>query len=541
MTKEIKYGLDSRKALENGINKLADAVKVTLGPKGRNVVIDKGFGSPLITNDGVTIAKEVELKDKFENMGAQLLKEVSIKTNDVAGDGTTTATILAQAIVSEGLKNIAAGANPVILQKGIKKATQIVVEKIKSFSTPIQTSEDIAQVGSVSSADDSIGRLIADAMEKIGIDGVITIEESKTMETSLTVVEGMQFDKGFLSSHMITNNEKKTADFENPYILLTDKKIENIKDILPMLQELVEISKPLLIISSDMDSEVVTNIILNKLRGTFNVVAVKAPSFGDNRANILEDIAILTGTKVFKEELKDDLKDITLKQLGRAKRVNVSKDSTTIVEGYGSSDAIKNRINRIKRDIENSDSEFDKERLKSRLAKLSGGVAVINVGAVTEVEMKEKKLRIEDALAATKAAVEEGIVAGGGTVLIDCIKSLDGYINESVGDEKTGAKIVAKALEYPAWQISQNAGIKGDVIVDKIKNLEEGIGYNVLNDEFENMVAKGIVDPTKVTRSALENAASVAALILTTEAAIVDVKNEEEINHIPQSMGGYGY
>lgn len=541
MSKDIKYGLDSRKSLEIGINKLADAVKVTIGPKGRNVVIDKGFGTPLITNDGVTIAKEIELQDKFENMGAQLLKEVSIKTNDIAGDGTTTATILAQAIVSEGLKNIAAGANPVILQKGIKKATQIVVEKIKSFSTPIQTREDIAQVGAVSSADPSIGELIADAMEKIGRDGVITIEESKTMETNLTIVEGMKFDKGFLSSHMITNNEKKTADLENPYILITDQKIENIKDILPMLQELVEMSKPLLIISSEMDSEVVTNLILNKLRGTFNVVAVKAPSFGDNRANILEDIAVLTGTNVFKEELKDDLKKVTLKQLGRAKRVNIDKDSTTIVEGLGCSEEIKNRINRIKNDIYDSDSDFDKERLKSRLAKLSGGIAVINVGAVTEVEMKEKKLRIEDALAATKAAVEEGIVAGGGTVFIDSIKSLDRYIDENVGDEKTGAKIVSKALEYPAWQIAENAGIKGDVITYKIKSLEEGIGYNVLNDKFENMVEKGIVDPTKVARSALENASSIAGLILTTEAAIADVKNEEEINHISQSMEGYGY
>lgn len=541
MVKEIKYGLDSRKSLEIGINKLADAVKVTVGPKGRNVVIDKGYGAPLITNDGVTIAKEIELSDKFENMGAQLLKEVSIKTNDVAGDGTTTATILAQAIVREGLKNIAAGANPVILQKGIKKATDIIVEKIKSFSIPVETTEAISQVGAVSSADSSIGKLIAEAMEKIGKDGVITIEESKTMDTNLTIVEGMQFDKGYLSSYMATNNEKKTADLENPYILITDKKIDNMKDILPLLQELVESSKPLLIIAEDMDSEVVTNIILNKMRGTFNVVAVKAPSFGENREKILEDIAILTGTKVFKEELKDDLKEISLNQLGRAKKVNIDKDTTTIVEGGGDKKLINERIESIKKDISLSDSDFDKERYKSRLAKLAGGVAVIYVGAVTEVEMKEKKLRIEDALAATKAAVEEGIVPGGGTVLLDSIKALDNYIDNISGDEKTGAKIIAKSLEYPAWQIAENAGLQGDIIVYKVLNSNDGVGYDALNDQFVNMIEKGIVDPTKVTRSALENAASVSSLILTTEAAIINAKSDEENSQLQGNMGGFSY
>ncbi|MFM1533904.1 chaperonin GroEL [Helcococcus ovis] len=541
MSREIKYGFDSRKALEAGINKLADAVKVTVGPKGRNVVIDRGYGAPLITNDGVTIAKEIDLKDKFENMGAQLLKEVSIKTNDVAGDGTTTATILAQAIVREGLKNIAAGANPIILQKGIKKATQLVVEKIKSFSIPVDSTNSIAQVGSISSADKKIGELIAEAMEKIGKNGVITVEESKTMETNLQIVEGMQFDKGFLSSYMVSNADKKIAELDNPYILITDKKIGNIQEILPILEQIVEVSKPLLIIAEDIEGEALTTLILNKIRGTFNVVAVKAPSFGENRIKILEDIAILTGTKVFKSELDDDLKLVKLDELGSAKKVNVDKDSTTIVDGLGSKEELENRINSIKNDILNSDSDFDIERYKSRLAKLSGGVALIQVGAITEVEMKEKKLRIEDALAATKAAVEEGIVPGGGTVLLDSIKYLDEYISTIEGDEKTGAIIISKALEYPAKQIAENAGVEGSVIVDKVKNLDAGIGYDALNNKYVNMIEEGIVDPTKVTRSALENASSIGSMILTTEAAITESFDEKELNQTSPNMNGLNF
>ncbi|MFM1582382.1 chaperonin GroEL [Helcococcus ovis] len=541
MSREIKYGLDSRKALEAGINKLADAVKVTVGPKGRNVVIDRGYGAPLITNDGVTIAKEIDLKDKFENMGAQLLKEVSIKTNDVAGDGTTTATILAQAIVREGLKNIAAGANPIILQKGIKKATQLVVEKIKSFSIPVDSTNSIAQVGSISSADKKIGELIAEAMEKIGKNGVITVEESKTMETNLQIVEGMQFDKGFLSSYMVSNADKKIAELDNPYILITDKKIGNIQEILPILEQIVEVSKPLLIIAEDIEGEALTTLILNKIRGTFNVVAVKAPSFGENRIKILEDIAILTGTKVFKSELDDDLKLVKLDELGSAKKVNVDKDSTTIVDGLGSKEELENRINSIKNNILNSDSDFDIERYKSRLAKLSGGVALIQVGAITEVEMKEKKLRIEDALAATKAAVEEGIVPGGGTVLLDSIKYLDEYISTIEGDEKTGAIIISKALEYPAKQIAENAGVEGSVIVDKVKNLDAGIGYDALNNKYVNMIEEGIVDPTKVTRSALENASSIGSMILTTEAAITESFDEKELNQTSPNMNGLNF
>lgn len=535
MAKDIKYGVDSRNSLEKGINKLADAVKVTVGPKGRNVVIDRGFGAPMITNDGVTIAKEIELEDRFENMGAQLLKEVATKTNDIAGDGTTTATILAQAIVSEGLKNIAAGANPIILKKGIQNATKIVVNKIKSFSTPIETTESIAQVGAISSADPEIGKLIADAMDKIGKDGVITIEESKTMDTQLQIVEGMQFDKGYLSPYMTNDNEKKTAELDNPLILITDKKINTIQEILPVLEQIVEASKPLLIIADDIEGEALTTLILNKIRGTFNVVAVKAPSFGENRAKVLEDIAILTGTKVYKEELKDDLKEIRIDELGSAKKVNVDKDSTTIVDGSGDKEQLQARVNQIRKDIEESDSEFDIERFKERLAKLSGGIAVIQVGAVTEVEMKEKKLRIEDALSATKAAVEEGIVAGGGTVLLDSIKSLDEYIASVQGDERTGAMIVARALEEPTRQIAENAGIEGSIIANKVKSLDEGIGYDALNGGFVDMIKSGIVDPTKVTRSALENAASVASMILTTEAAITDIKEKEEL---PNPMGG---
>lgn len=537
MAKDIKYGLESRKSLEAGINKLADAVKVTVGPKGRNVVIDKAYGAPLITNDGVTIAKEIELEDKFENMGAQLLKEVAIKTNDVAGDGTTTATILAQAIVREGLKNIAAGANPVIIKKGIEEAVKIVVEEIKSFSTPVETTEAIAQVGAISSADPKVGQLIADAMEKIGKDGVISVEESNTMDTNLSVVEGMQFDKGYLSPYMVSDGEKKIAELENPFILITDKKINNIQEILPVLEQVVESSRPLLIIADDVEGEVLTTLVLNKLRGTFNVVAVKAPGYGENRNAILEDIAVLTGTQVFKEELNDDLKLVKLDQLGSAKKINVDKDSTTIVDGSGSKENLENRINQIKTDIKNSDSEFDVKRYQERLAKLSGGVALIQVGAVTEVEMKEKKLRIEDALAATKAAVEEGIVAGGGTVLIDSIKSLDKYISSVDGDEKTGAMIVTRALEEPLRQIAENAGIEGAVIVNEVKVSDKGLGYDALNDEFVDMVKTGIVDPTKVTRSALENAASIASMILTTEAAIADIEEENPMNPMAGQMG----
>ena len=537
MAKDIKYGLDSRKSLETGINKLADAVKVTVGPKGRNVVIDKAYGAPLITNDGVTIAKEIELEDRYENMGAQLLKEVAIKTNDVAGDGTTTATILAQAIVREGLKNIAAGANPVIIKKGIEEAVKIVVEEIKSFSTPVETTEAIAQVGAISSADPKVGQLIADAMDKIGRDGVISVEESNTMDTNLSVVEGMQFDKGYLSPYMVSDGEKKLAELENPYILITDKKINNIQEVLPVLEQVVESSRPLLIIADDVEGEVLTTLVLNKLRGTFNVVAVKAPGYGENRNAILEDIAVLTGTQVFKEELNDDLKLVSLDQLGSAKKVNVDKDSTTIVDGLGSKENLENRIKQIKADIDNSESEFDIKRYQERLAKLSGGVALIQVGAVTEVEMKEKRLRIEDALAATKAAVEEGIVAGGGTVLIDSIKSLEKYISSVDGDEKTGAMIVARALEEPLRQIAENAGIEGAVIVNEVESSDKGIGYDALNDKFVDMVKTGIVDPTKVTRSALENAASIASMILTTEAAIADIEEENPMNPMAGQMG----
>jgi len=541
MSKDIKYGLDSRKLLESGINKLTDAVKVTIGPKGRNVIIDKAYGAPLITNDGVTIAKEIELEDRFENMGAQLLKEVAIKTNDIAGDGTTTATILAQAIVREGLKNIAAGANPVILQRGIKKATDIVVENIKSTSKPIETKESIAQVGSISSADPEVGKLISDAMEKVGKDGVITVEESRTMGTELSVVEGMQFERGFLSPYMASDQEKMVAELDDPFIFLTDKKISNIQEILPILEQIVETHKPLLIIADDIDSEALTTLIINKIRGTFNVVAVKAPSFGDNRKNMLDDIATLTGTKVFKEELDADLSQVTIQELGSAKKVTVDKESTIIVDGKGSQKEIDSRVDLIKNQIEASDSSFDIEKLKERLAKLAGGVAVIQVGAVTEVEMKEKKLRIEDALSATRAAVEEGIVPGGGTVLIDSVSSLDDYIASVDGDEKTGAKIVARALEEPARQIAENAGLEGSIIATRVRELPAGQGYDALNNDFVNMIEKGIVDPTKVTRSALQNATSIASMLLTTEAAIADIPENKEMPGMDPSMGGLGF
>lgn len=541
MSKDIRYGLDSRKLLESGINKLTDAVKVTIGPKGRNVIIDKAYGAPLITNDGVTIAKEIELEDRFENMGAQLLKEVAIKTNDIAGDGTTTATILAQAIVREGLKNIAAGANPVILQRGIKKATDIVVENIKNTSKPIETKESIAQVGAISSADPEVGKLISDAMEKVGKDGVITVEESRTMGTELAVVEGMQFERGFLSPYMASDQEKMVAELDDPYIFITDKKISNIQEILPILEQIVETHKPLLIIADDIDSEALTTLIINKIRGTFNVVAVKAPSFGDNRKNMLDDIATLTGTNVFKEELDADLSQATIQDLGSAKKVTVDKENTTIVDGRGSQEEINLRVEQIKKQIEASDSSFDIEKLKERLAKLAGGVAVIQVGAVTEVEMKEKKLRIEDALSATRAAVEEGIVPGGGTVLIDSISSLNEYLDSVDGDERTGAKIVARALEEPARQIAENAGLEGSIIATRVRELPQGQGYDAFNDEFVDMIEKGIVDPTKVTRSALQNATSIASMLLTTEAAVADIVEKKEMPGMDPSMGGLGF
>ncbi len=542
MAKEIKYNSKARKSLEAGINKLSNTVKVTLGPKGRNVVLDRTYGAPLITNDGVTIAKEIELEDRFENMGAQLLKEVATKTNDVAGDGTTTATILAQAIVREGLKNIAAGANPIMVQKGLRKSTDLVVEQIKTYSKPIETKESIAQVGAISSADEEVGRLIADAMEKVGKDGVISVEEANTMGTTLEVVEGMQFERGYLSPYMASDSEKMTAELDNPYILITDKKIANIQELLPVLEQIVEANKPLLIIADDIEGEALATIVLNKIRGTFNVVAVKAPGYGDNRDSMLEDIAILTGARVIKEDLADDLKEVGLEDLGQAKRVKVDKENTVIVDGHGDDKLLEDRINRIRREIEASDSEFDIEKLRERLAKLAGGVALIQVGAATEVEMKEKKMRIEDALAATRAAVEEGIVAGGGSVLLDSISSLDKYIEESEGDERTGAQIIARALEEPARQIAENAGMEGSVVVSKVLELPVGQGYDALNNKYVDMIENGIVDPTKVTRSALENAVSVASMILTTEAAVVDVVKEDSLPMgMDPSMGGLGF
>jgi len=542
MAKDIKYNSSARKSLEAGINKLSDTVKVTLGPKGRNVVLDRTYGAPLITNDGVTIAKEIELEDRFENMGAQLLKEVATKTNDVAGDGTTTATILAQAIVREGLKNIAAGANPVMIQKGLRKSTDLVVEQLKEYSKPIETKESIAQVGAISSADEEVGRLIADAMEKVGKDGVISVEESNTMGTTLEVVEGMQFERGYLSPYMASDSEKMTAELDNPYILITDKKVSNIQELLPILEQIVQANKPLLIIADDIEGEALATIVLNKIRGTFNVVAVKAPGYGDNRDSMLEDIAILTGARVIKEDLADDLKEVSLEDLGQAKKVNVDKENTIIVDGFGQDDLIEERVKRIKREIEESDSEFDIEKLRERLAKLAGGVALIQVGAATEVEMKEKKMRIEDALAATRAAVEEGIVAGGGSVLLDSIASLDKYIEESEGDERTGARIIARALEEPARQIAENAGLEGSVVVSKVLDLPVGQGYDALNNRYVNMIENGIVDPTKVTRSALENAVSVASMILTTEAAVADIVEDNPLaGGMDPGMGGLGF
>lgn len=537
MAKEIKFAESARKGLEAGVNKLADTVKVTLGPKGRNVILDKKFGSPLITNDGVTIAKEIEFADAYENMGAQLVKEVATKTNDVAGDGTTTATVLAQAIIREGLKNVAAGANPIIIRKGISKAVDTVVDEIKKVSRPIQNKEEIAQVAAISAGDEEIGALIADAMDKVGKDGVITVEESKSMMTDLKVVEGMLFDRGYLSPYMVTDVEKMEAVISDAYILITDKKISNIQEILPVLEQIVQQGKRLLIIAEDVDGEALATLVVNKLRGTFEVVAVKAPGFGDRRKAMLEDIAILTGGKVISEEVGLELKEATMAMLGRAETVKVTKEETTIVNGAGAESDIQDRIAQIKRQIETTTSDFDREKLQERLAKLAGGVAVIEVGAATESELKERKLRIEDALNATRAAVEEGIVAGGGTALVSAIPALDKLVEETEGEVQTGVKIIKKALEEPLKQIAINAGLEGAVIVEKVKHSEPEIGFDALKEKYVNMVEAGIVDPTKVTRSALQNAASVAAVFLTTEAAVVDVKEENE-PPMPGGMGG---
>ena len=539
MAKKIVYGEEARKALLGGVNQLADTVKITLGPKGRNVVLDKKFGAPLITNDGVTIAKEIELEDPFENMGAQLVKEVSTKTNDVAGDGTTTATLLAQALVREGMKNVTAGANPMVLRKGVQKATDAAVEAIVKNSQKVSGTKDIARVAAVSSSSDEIGQLIADAMEKVTADGVITVEESKTAETYSEVVEGMMFDRGYVTPYMATDTDKMVAELDDPYILITDKKISNIQEILPLLEQIVQSGKKLLIIAEDIEGEALTTLILNRLRGTFVCVAVKAPGFGDRRKEMLVDIATLTGGQVISEEVGLDLKDTTVDQLGRARQVKVDKENTIIVDGAGDSSAIQGRVAQIRSQIETTSSEFDKEKLQERLAKLAGGVAVIKVGAATEIEMKEKKLRIEDALAATKAAVEEGIVAGGGTALIDAIPAVKAYVEEAQGDEKTGAAIVLKALEEPVRQIAANAGIEGSVIVEQLKNeAKVGYGYNALTGQFQDMIEAGIVDPTKVTRSALQNASSVAATILTTESLVADIKEPTPPAAPAPDMGG---
>lgn len=522
MSKEIKYGQEARHALESGINQLADTVKITLGPKGRNVVLDKKFGAPLITNDGVTIAKEIELEDAFENMGAQLVKEVATKTNDVAGDGTTTATLLAQALVREGLKNVAAGANPMIVRKGIQKAVDAAVEKLVATAKQVSGKDDIARVAAVSAANEEVGELIAEAMEKVTSDGVITVEESKTAETYSEIVEGMQFDRGYITPYMVTDTDKMEAVLDDAYILITDKKISNIQEILPLLEQVVQAGKKMVIIAEDVEGEALSTLIVNKLRGTFVCVPVKAPGFGDRRKEMLQDIAILTGGQVISEELGLELKDTQISQLGRARQVKIQKELTIIVDGAGDKAAIEDRVKVIKNSIENTTSEFDKEKLQERLAKLAGGVAVIKVGAATETEMKEMKLRIEDALAATKAAVEEGIVAGGGTSYIDVIPTVAALLDETEGDEKTGVQIVLKALEEPAWQIAKNAGLEGSVIVDKVKNCDTGKGYNALTEEYVDMISAGIVDPVKVTRSALQNAASVASMVLTTESLVAD-------------------
>ena len=540
MAKDIKYGVEARKALEAGVNKLADTVRVTLGPKGRNVVLDKSFGTPLITNDGVTIAKEVELEDAFENMGAQLVKEVATKTNDVAGDGTTTATVLAQAMINEGMKNLAAGANPIILRKGMKKATDVAVEAIAKMSEPIKGKEQIARVAAISASDDEVGSLVADAMEKVTNEGVITIEESKTMKTELDLVEGMQFDRGYVSAYMCTDMEKMEANLDDPYILITDKKISNIQDILPVLEELVKSGQKLLIIAEDVEGEALTTLIVNKLRGTFNVVAVKAPGYGDRRKDMLKDIAVLTGGTVISEELGLDLKDATLASLGRAKSVKVQKENTVIVDGQGAKADIEKRVAQIKAQLSETTSEFDKEKLQERLAKLSGGVAVIRVGAATETEMKEAKLRMEDALNATRAAVEEGIIAGGGSAYIHASKEVEKLVATLEGDERTGAKIILKALEAPLFRIVENAGLEGSVVVNKVRESSEGVGFDAFREEYVDMVKAGILDPAKVTRSALQNAASASAMLLTTEAGIVDIKEDNDPAAMAPGMGGMG-
>ena len=538
MAKEIKYGAEAREALGAGVNKLADTVRVTLGPKGRNVVLDKSYGAPLITNDGVTIAKEIELEDPFENMGAQLVKEVATKTNDVAGDGTTTATVLAQAMIDEGIKNLAAGANPIILRKGMKKATDVAVEAIAKMSSKVTGKEQIAKVAAISAGDEEVGQLVADAMEKVSKDGVITIEESKTMKTELDVVEGMQFDRGYISAYMATDMDKMEAVLDNPYILITDKKISNIQEILPLLEQIVQSGAKLLIIAEDVEGEALTTLIVNKLRGTFNVVAVKAPGYGDRRKEMLKDIAILTGGTVISEELGLELKDATLENLGRAKSVKVQKENTVIVDGTGSKSEIEARISQIKTQIAETTSEFDKEKLQERLAKLSGGVAVIRVGAATETEMKENKLRLEDALAATKAAVEEGIISGGGSAYIHASKEVAKLADTLEGDEKTGAKLILKALEAPLFHIAHNAGLEGAVI-NKVRESEVGTGFDALHEEYVDMVKAGILDPAKVTRSALQNATSVASTLLTTESVVASIK--EDTPAMPAGgMGGMG-
>jgi len=538
MAKEIKYGSSARAALEAGVDKLANTVRVTLGPKGRNVVLDKQFGAPLITNDGVTIAKEIELEDAFENMGAQLVKEVATKTNDVAGDGTTTATVLAQAMIHEGVKNLEAGANPIILRKGMKKATEEAVKAIAEMSSKVKGKHQIARVAAISAGDDEVGNLVADAMEKVSNDGVITIEESKTMKTELDLVEGMQFDRGYISAYMATDMEKMEAVLEDPYILITDKKISNIQEILPLLEQIVQSGKKLLIIAEDIEGEALTTLILNKLRGTFQVVGVKAPGYGDRRKAMLEDIAILTGGQVISEEVGLDLKDATLDQLGRAKSVKVQKENTVIVDGMGDKDAIQTRISQIKAMIEETTSDFDREKLQERLAKLAGGVAVIRVGAATETEMKEAKLRMEDALAATRAAVEEGIISGGGSAYIHASKKVAKLADSLEGDEKTGAKVVLKALEAPLYHIAANAGLEGAVIINKVRESEEGVGFDAYKEEYVNMVEAGILDPAKVTRSALQNATSVAATFLTTESCVANIK--EETPAAPAGAPGMG-
>ena len=538
MAKEIKYGAEARKTLEAGVNKLADTVSVTLGPKGRNVVLDKSFGAPLITNDGVTIAKEIELEDAFENMGAQLVKEVATKTNDVAGDGTTTATVLAQAMINEGMKNLAAGANPIILRKGMKKATNCAVDAIASMSSKVNGKQHIARVAAISAGDEEVGSMVADAMEKVSGDGVITIEESKTMQTELDLVEGMQFDRGYISAYMATDMDKMEATMEDPYILITDKKIANIQEILPVLEQVVQSGAKLLIIAEDVEGEALTTLIVNKLRGTFNVVAVKAPGYGDRRKAMLEDIAILTGGQVISEELGLDLKEATLEQCGRAKSVKVQKENTIIVDGEGDKAAIDARISQIKKQIEETTSDFDKEKLQERLAKLAGGVAVIRVGAATETEMKEAKLRMEDALNATRAAVEEGIIAGGGSAYIHASKKVAELVETLDGDEKTGAKIVLKALESPLFIIAANAGLEGSVIVNKVKESEVGFGIDAAKEEYVNMVEAGILDPAKVTRSALQNACSVASTLLTTESVVANIK--EDVPAMPAGGPGMG-